>query len=73
MYGLMVAFDHSMATPVSGGHKKGLNFSNVVADSKTTGYWDHGGGCSIGRKLASLQTTLRFLGKSSSHLRNWKC
>ena len=50
MYGLMVEFDPTRATPVAGGCNEGLNFGNVVADSKDTGTGDTGGGGS-GRKL----------------------
>ena len=34
MYGLMMAFEPTRATPVGGGRNKGLNFGNVVSDSK---------------------------------------
>ena len=51
MYELMVAFDPTRETPVSGGRNEGLNFGNVVADYKTTGDRDHGSGGDIGRKL----------------------
>ena len=51
MYGIMVAFDPTRATLVSGGRNEGLNFGNVVANSKSTGDRDHGGGSGIGRKL----------------------
>ena len=51
MYGLMMAFEPTRATPVGGGRNKGLNFGNVVSDSKTTGDRDHSGGGDIGRKL----------------------
>ena len=47
MYGLMVEFDPTIATPVTGGRNEGLNFGNVVADSEGTGDVDHGGGGSI--------------------------
>ena len=33
MYGVMVAFDPTRATPVSGGRNKGLNFGNVFTES----------------------------------------
>ena len=33
MYGLILAFNPTRATPVSGGRNEGLNFGNVVADS----------------------------------------
>ena len=51
MYGLMVTFDPTRATAVSGRRNKGLNFGNVVADSKTAGDGDHGGSCGMKRKL----------------------
>ena len=51
MYELMVKFGTTRATPVSGGCNKGLNFGNVVANSKTTGGRYHGGGGSIGRNI----------------------
>ena len=51
MYGLMVAFEPTRATPVAGGCNEGPNFRNVVADSETTGDGDHGGGGVIWRKL----------------------
>ena len=51
MYGLMVAFNPTRATPVARGCNKGLNFRNVVADSKTTRYRDNGSGGGIGIKL----------------------
>ena len=51
MYGLMVAFDPTRATPVDGGRNEGLNFRNVVADSEGTGDGDHGGDGDTGRKL----------------------
>ena len=34
MYGLMVAFEAMRVTPVTGGRNEGLNFGNVVADSR---------------------------------------
>ena len=52
MYGLMVAFDPTRATPVAGGHKEGLKFGNVVANSKDSGTGDTGGrGNGAWRKL----------------------
>ena len=38
MHGLMVVFDPTRATPVSGGRNEGLNFGNVAVESKTA--WD---------------------------------
>ena len=43
MYGLMVMFEPTRATPLAGGRNKGLNFGNMVANSKTTGDRDNGG------------------------------
>ena len=51
MYGIMVVFDPTRATPVSGGRNEGLNFGNMVADSETTGDEYRGGSGGIGRKL----------------------
>ena len=51
MYGLMVAFEPTMETLVARGRNIGLNFGNVVANSKVTGYGYHGGCGSIGIKL----------------------
>ena len=51
MYGLMVAFVPTRATVVVGGRNEGLNFGNVVADSKGTEDGGHGGGGGIGRKM----------------------
>ena len=51
MHGLMVAFDPTRATPVSGGRNEGLNFGNVVVNSETTGDGDHGGDGGIGINL----------------------
>ena len=52
MYGLMIAFDTKRETLVAGGHNTGLNFVNVVADSKATGTVDTGGvGSGVGRKM----------------------
>ena len=47
----MVAFEPTRATPVSGGRNEGLNFGNVVSNSKTTGDGDHDGVSGIGRNL----------------------
>ena len=51
MYGLMVAFENTRATPVSGARNEGLNFGNMVAYSEHAGDGDHGGAGDIGRKL----------------------
>ena len=48
---LMVEFEPTRATPVSGGRNKGLNFGNVAVESETTGDREHGSGGGIGRKL----------------------
>ena len=42
MYGLMVAFDPTRATAVSGGRNEGINFGNVAAKPGTKGDRDHG-------------------------------
>ena len=51
MYGLMVVFEPTRATPVAGGRNEGLNFGNMVFKSEDTGTGDTGGGSSEGRKL----------------------
>ena len=51
MYGLMVAFEPTMETLVARGRNIGLNFGNVVANSKVTGYRYYGGGGGTGRRL----------------------
>ena len=51
MYGLMVAFETTRATPVARGRNEGLNFGNVVANSEGTGNGDTSGGIDTGRKL----------------------
>ena len=52
MYGIMVAFEPTRATPLARGRNKGLNFGNVVADSKDPGTGDTvGGDGGAGRKL----------------------
>ena len=50
MYKLMVVFELTRATPVARGRNEGLNFENMVADSKETGTRDTGGG-GAGRKM----------------------
>ena len=51
MYGIMVAFEPTRAAPVAGGRNDGLNFGNMVADSKDPGTGDTGGGIGgAGRK-----------------------
>ena len=46
MYGLMVVFEPTRATPLARGSNIGLNFGNVVAESEGTanGYPGSGGG-----------------------------
>ena len=46
MYGLMLAFKATRATPVSGVRNEGLNFGNMAVESGTAGDVDHvsGGG-----------------------------
>ena len=51
MYGLMVVFEPTRATPVAGGRNEGLNFRNAVTDSEGTGNGDNGGSSGAGRKL----------------------
>ena len=51
MYELMVTFDPTRATAVTGGRNEGLNFGNVVANSKVTGDGYHDGGSGMGKKL----------------------
>ena len=51
MYGIMVAFELTMATVVAWGHNKGLNFRKAVTDSEATGTGNDGkGGGGAGRK-----------------------
>ena len=49
MYGIMVAFELTMATVVAWGHNKGLNFRKAVTDSEATGTGNDGkgGGCTM--------------------------
>ena len=51
MYGLIVAFEPTRATPVVGGRNEGLNFENVTVESETTGNREHVSGCGIGIQL----------------------
>ena len=51
MYGLMVAFEPTRATSVSGERNEGMNFGNVAAKPGTGGDGDHGGGISTVRKI----------------------
>ena len=51
MYRLMVAFEPTRATAVSGGRNKGTNFGNVEAEPGTGGDGDHGGGSATARNI----------------------
>ena len=51
MYGLMVAFETTRATAVSGGQNEGIHFRNVAAEPGTGGDRDHDGGCATARKI----------------------
>ena len=51
MYGLMVAFEPTRVTPVSGWINEGMNSGKVAAESGTLGERDHGSGGGTGRKL----------------------
>ena len=51
MYGLMVEFEPTRATPVSGGRNEGMNFGNVAVESGTARDGDHGSGGGTWRKL----------------------
>ena len=51
MYGLMVAFDPTRATAVSGGRNDGMNFGNVTDEPGTEGEGDHGGFSATTRKI----------------------
>ena len=51
MYGLMMVFEPTRATPVAGSCTKGMNFGNVVAKSEGTGNGDTGGRGGAGRKM----------------------
>ena len=51
MYGLMVEFDPTRPTPVSGGRNEGMNFGNVTVESGTGGDGDHGGSGGTGRNI----------------------
>ena len=51
MYGLMVAFDPTRATEVSGGQNKGMNFGNVAAKPITGGDRDHDGSSATARNI----------------------
>ena len=46
-----MVFDPRRAAPVAGVRNEGLNFGNLVADSKIVGDGDHAGGGGIGRNL----------------------
>ena len=51
MYGLIVAFDPTKATAVSGGRNEGINIRNVAAKPGTGGDGDHSSGGNIARKI----------------------
>ena len=51
MYGLMVAFDPTRDTAVSGGWKEGMNFGNVAAEPGTEGDRKYGGFSATSRKI----------------------
>ena len=51
MYGMMVAFEPTRATKVSGGRNKGINFGNVASKPGTGGDGDSGGGGATARKI----------------------
>ena len=51
MYRLMVAFDSTRETPVSGGRNEGMNFGNVAVEYGTEGDGDHVSGGGTWRKL----------------------
>ena len=52
MYGLMVAFEPTRATAVSGGNNEGIHFRNVAAEPGTEGDGEHGGFSATSRKLS---------------------
>ena len=54
MCGVMVEFEPTRVTPVTRGRNEGLNFVNVVANSKGKGNGDPGGVGIAGRKLKCL-------------------
>ena len=51
MYGLMVAFEPTRVTAVSGGRNGGMNFRNVTAETGTEGDGYHGGFIATTRKI----------------------
>ena len=51
MYGLMVAFETTRATAVSGGRNKGMNFGNVAAEPGTGGDRGHVGDSATAIKI----------------------
>ena len=51
MYRVMVTFNPTRATPVSGGRNEGMNFGNMDVESGTAGEGDHGSCSGTGRKL----------------------
>ena len=51
MYGMMVAFDPTRATAVSGGRNEGMNFRNVADEPRTKGDGEHVGFSATSRKI----------------------
>ena len=51
MYGLMVVFDPTRATAVSGGRNEGMDFGNVAAKPGTKGNGEHGGFSATSKKI----------------------
>ena len=51
LYGLMVAFEPTRSTLVSGGRNKVMNLGNVAVEPGTGGYRDHGSGGGTGGKI----------------------
>ena len=52
MYGLMVDFEPTRYTSVSGGRNGGMNFGNVAAEPGTEGDGDHGGFSTAASRLS---------------------
>ena len=50
MYRMMVAFEPTRSTPVSGWRNKGVNLGNVAVKPGYGRDWDHGGGSTV-RKI----------------------
>ena len=51
MYELMVAFEPTRTTSVSGERNEGMNLRNVDAEPRTKGDGDHGGSSTTARKI----------------------